>query len=364
MARTLSREARARRYLQASMEAGYTNQAPEVREAKHSLMRAHERAYSGVRRHALAGARRHFDEPLTAGEREHQTHLRREEGMRNADVERIQKELDTPPAERRRQRDTLAGRARAGAQPAIDTARATASGAGELLPTGGGGWMYAVGLGLSLILIYLLIAGKGAKAITGLVGIFTGGVRAFVAPVDPLAAAERALGAAPIATAGAASAATGSPTGSGGGPVPKANAAGYVAPFTGATAERVDQGQDFALKPGAAIRAIGPAKVTEIVPNWSQGQPLVAYTLTGGPQKGHSVYVAEQITPTVKVGQQLKAGDVIGHYANTGTGIETGWADSIGAGGQLAQSREFTGANATRAGKSFSSFLAALGVPV
>lgn len=101
--------------------------------------------------------------------------------------------------------------------------------------------------------------------------------------------------------------------------------------------------------------------MTAIVPGWSAGQPLVAYKLTNGSHAGHTVYVAEQIAPAVRVGQKVSAGQAIGHYASQGTGIETGWADGMGPGGVLAQSREFNGSNPTRSGQSFSAFLKALG---
>jgi murein DD-endopeptidase MepM/ murein hydrolase activator NlpD len=158
------------------------------------------------------------------------------------------------------------------------------------------------------------------------------------------------LGGGPVAAAGAIPAPTHAPSGN------------YVKPFEGATAERIDQGQDFSMAPGTPIRAIGDGVVTAIVPGWSSGQPLVAYKLTSGSHAGHTVYVAEQIAPAVKVGQRVSAGQPIGQYAAHGTGIETGWADGMGAGGVLAQSREFSGSNPTKSGQSFSAFLKALGV--
>ena len=345
----LTRAARARRYLQASMESGYTGLPREHREAKQSLMAHHARAYAGVRRHALAGASSDFDKPLTAGEREHQRHLREQEGMQEADVREARREIR---AEGQRTRDDLLAGPRA-AQ--------SAAGAGAALIPGGGGntLLYAIGIMLGLSLIYLLVAGKGAGVLTGITSALVGGVRAFVAPVDPIAAAEKALGASPIAAAKASSSESNPPASE----AAPSSVSGYAKPFTGATPERVDQGQDFSLPVGAPIRAIGAGTVTSVIENWFEGEPLIAYTLDSGPAKGRSIYVAEQIAPSVKVGQKLAAGQEIGTYAASGTGIETGWATAKGQ--TLAEATTgYVEGEATAAGKSFSSFLSSLGVPV
>jgi hypothetical protein len=280
MARTLSKGARARRYLQASMEAGYTGLPAAHRQAKEDLMRGHERAYAGVRRHALAGSRRHFDKPLEPGERAHQRHLREQEGLEEPHIQAMQRELDKSEASR-----PAAPSGGSGVRGAAGAAAGAAGGAISEVTGGGNTLLYFIGGALLLSLAYLLLKGgeSGAgKLISGVTNVVTGAVRTFVAPVDPIAAAERALGAAPIASAAVPD------------PSTKAGAeatnpySGYIDPFSGdktVTAGRIDQGQDFALAPGEAIRAIGPGKVTAIERNWYQGQPLVAYTLTGGPPR-------------------------------------------------------------------------------
>jgi murein DD-endopeptidase MepM/ murein hydrolase activator NlpD len=88
---------------------------------------------------------------------------------------------------------------------------------------------------------------------------------------------------------------------------------------------RTDMGVDANLKPGAPIRAIGNSRVVNIYPNWYRGQPYVLLQLLDGPQKGKFYYVAEQIAPNVRPGQKVKAGQPIGTYASSGTGIEIGW---------------------------------------
>lgn len=137
-------------------------------------------------------------------------------------------------------------------------------------------------------------------------------------------------------------------------------AKGYVNPIPGAVIGRTDMGVDANLKVGAPIRAIGDSKVVGISPNWFQGQPYVQLQLLSGPQKGKFYYVAEQIAPSVKAGQMLRAGQAIGTYAPSGTGIEIGWG-SPQPGRTLAQATTgYHEGQVTPAGASFRSFLGSL----
>jgi hypothetical protein len=119
-------------------------------------------------------------------------------------------------------------------------------------------------------------------------------------------------------------------------PSPAGGAAGavqtsghYVDPLPdSARIGRTDMGVDVDLTPGDPIVAPGASRVVGIMPNWYQGQPYVALQLLDGPMKGHNYYIAEQITPSVSVGQVVQQGQPIGHYAASGTGIEMGWAGS------------------------------------
>ena len=108
---------------------------------------------------------------------------------------------------------------------------------------------------------------------------------------------------------------------------PAAAAHGYVSPLP-ATARigRTDMGVDVDLNPGDPIVAPGDSRVLGIMPNWYQGQPYVALQLLDGPKKGRNYYIAEQINVAVTPGQIIKRGDVIAHYAASGSGIEIGWA--------------------------------------
>ncbi len=137
----------------------------------------------------------------------------------------------------------------------------------------------------------------------------------------------------------------------------------YQNPFAGDTyyTGRTDMGVDLCLTKGEPIRAIGDGVVVGIDRDWFDGEPYLWYRLSGGPNAGRYVYVAEQIWHLAHVGQVLQAGDVIARFAPKGTCIETGWGTS--AGWTLAQSTTgYTEGERTAAGVSFAHFLQSLGV--
>lgn len=95
------------------------------------------------------------------------------------------------------------------------------------------------------------------------------------------------------------------------------------------TLGRIDQGVDFS---GAgAIPAYADGVVTRVVPRggasgWPGGGFLVM-KLDNPPDPTHQyVYVAENISPAVKVGQRVTAGETIAHAYGTYPFLETGWA--------------------------------------
>lgn len=135
-------------------------------------------------------------------------------------------------------------------------------------------------------------------------------------------------------------------------------------------AERVDMGVDYS---GAGpVYAIGNGVVTNANTSWSGavGAPypgyFISYKLTDGPHAGKYVYVAEDIWPTVKVGDKVTADTIIGNMQG---GIETGWAAPPGTGNTMAaasgqaSSSGDPGANATAFGADFSYLLKSLGAP-
>jgi hypothetical protein len=144
----------------------------------------------------------------------------------------------------------------------------------------------------------------------------------------------------------------------------------YVNPLSkisGLVAERIDQGVDFSGS--GPILAIGKAKILETGGSGWPGGPYMSYQLLDGPDAGRTVYVAENIRPTVHAGQTVNAGDTIATMFQGGTGIEMGWADIGGTSplSQTAAAGSITGANlppgGTQVGRSFEALLNSLGVP-
>ena len=135
--------------------------------------------------------------------------------------------------------------------------------------------------------------------------------------------------------------------------------------------ERIDMGVDYADDSPDPILALGDATISYAGPDpgWEDGES-VNYTLTDGPYAGRYVYVAESVTPTVRAGQQVVAGQQIATFAEPNThGIETGWA--AGPGRVLAKASTLDqqshgrdpGDNRSYCGNMFSELLARLGAP-
>lgn len=131
--------------------------------------------------------------------------------------------------------------------------------------------------------------------------------------------------------------------------------------------ERIDMGVDFGGS--GPVYAIGDAVITNAEGNnagWPGGG-WITYRLTSGPAKGLSVYVAEDVTPAVTVGQQVNSSTVIANMYNGGAGIETGWAmpDGASAESQFAVAGGISGSGPfpTEVGLNFEELLQSLGVP-
>jgi hypothetical protein len=131
--------------------------------------------------------------------------------------------------------------------------------------------------------------------------------------------------------------------------------------------ERIDQGADFSGS--GPVYALGDGVVTNAsadYPGWSGG--WITYQLSDGPDAGLMVYLAEDVTPAVQVGQHVTPSTVIGYMFEGGGGIETGWAQAGGlsAESQLPEAGGLGGAGPfpTMVGLSFDELLISLGVPV
>jgi hypothetical protein len=131
--------------------------------------------------------------------------------------------------------------------------------------------------------------------------------------------------------------------------------------------QRVDMGVDFAGS--GPIFAFGNGVITNAEGDntgWPGGG-WITYQLTSGPAAGLVVYVAEDVTPTVQVGDQVTSSTVIAQMYNGSDGIETGWAtpDSSTAESELSVAGGIGGDGPfpTEVGLSFDALLIALGVP-
>jgi hypothetical protein len=145
---------------------------------------------------------------------------------------------------------------------------------------------------------------------------------------------------------------------------------GYLNPLRdvdGLIPERIDMGVDFAGS--GPVYALGNAVITNATGNnfgWPGGG-WITYQLTDGPGAGLTVFVAEDVTPTVQVGQHVSSSTVIAHMYSGGDGIETGWAQQSGlsAESQLPEAGSIGGNGPfpTRIGVNFEELLQSLGVP-
>lgn len=151
-----------------------------------------------------------------------------------------------------------------------------------------------------------------------------------------------------------------------------AGASGYVNPVPGAQTGRVDQGVDYLLG-AAGFLAPGRSQILLANPSdsgWGGGG-YIAGKLLDGPQAGQVWYAAENLLPTVKVGDTVQAGAQVGKAAALGAfgvaagRIEAGWADPGSPGRPLAQALPgYSGDQSTAgltAGYSFDRFVSALG---
>jgi hypothetical protein len=135
---------------------------------------------------------------------------------------------------------------------------------------------------------------------------------------------------------------------------------------SGLVPERIDDGVDFSGS--GPVYALGDAVVTSATATnfgWPGGG-WITYRLTSGPGAGLVVYVAEDITPAVAVGQRVLPSTVIGTMFDGGDGIETGWAQPTGlsAESELPEAGGIAGLGPfpTRVGVNFDELLQSLGV--
>jgi murein DD-endopeptidase MepM/ murein hydrolase activator NlpD len=142
----------------------------------------------------------------------------------------------------------------------------------------------------------------------------------------------------------------------------------YLNPLRNTSAlvlERIDMGVDFSGT--GPVYALGDGVVTNADSyNGGWGGGWITYQLSDGPAAGLMVYVAEDITPAVQVGERVSASTVVGTMFEGGDGIETGWAQPTGvsAESQLPVAGGVGGAGPfpTNIGLNFDELLQTLGV--
>jgi murein DD-endopeptidase MepM/ murein hydrolase activator NlpD len=148
-------------------------------------------------------------------------------------------------------------------------------------------------------------------------------------------------------------------------PPPINSSSGYANPFravSGLVPERIDQGVDYAGF--GPVYAIGDATVVWTVGNGWPGGTFIAYQFTDGPARGLVAYLAEDVEPSVQVGQTVSSGTVIGQMYEGPNGIETGWANPAALPDTMARTfGQFNGSNSSAFGVNFSQFLQSLGAP-
>ncbi|PZS12310.1 MAG: hypothetical protein DLM64_05155 [Solirubrobacterales bacterium] len=139
----------------------------------------------------------------------------------------------------------------------------------------------------------------------------------------------------------------------------------YVNPIPkGATPERIDMGVDYGGT--GNLLALGNGVVTQVNPGgWGQYGNYIEYQLADGPQKGRYIYYAEGVTPQVKVGQKLSAGQIVasmipGWHSGIEVGYSSGRTNTAYASSAYAAAGD---GSRTAAGQAFSDLVKSLGGP-
>jgi murein DD-endopeptidase MepM/ murein hydrolase activator NlpD len=140
---------------------------------------------------------------------------------------------------------------------------------------------------------------------------------------------------------------------------------GYANPVRAVSAlipERIDQGVDFGGF--GPVYAIGNGVVLNTYGSGWPGGTFIAYQLSDGPGSGEVVYVAEDLEPSVQVGQQVSSGTVLGQMYGGPNGIEMGWANPAALPDTMARAYgQYDGSDPTAFGLNFSQLLQSIGAP-
>jgi hypothetical protein len=136
---------------------------------------------------------------------------------------------------------------------------------------------------------------------------------------------------------------------------------------SGLIPERIDQGVDYGGR--GNLYAIGPGVIKNL---YNSGWPGGTFLTEKLSATGQYVYYAEDVTPMVKVGQSVTAGQKIAVTTGGSSGLEIGWAAPPGTGNTMAmnagqtrlgQSQGDPGKYTTGYGLGFNQLLTSLGAP-
>ena len=126
--------------------------------------------------------------------------------------------------------------------------------------------------------------------------------------------------------------------------------------------ERIDQGVDFGGF--GPVYAIGNGIVLNTYASGWPAGTFIAYQLSDGPASGEVVYVAEDLEPSVQIGQRVSSRTVLGQMYGGPNGIEMGWADPAALPDTMARAYgQYDGSDPTAFGLNFSQLLVSIGAP-
>lgn len=125
------------------------------------------------------------------------------------------------------------------------------------------------------------------------------------------------------------------PTGPSNPPNDTGGTAAFYPAGPGLTLGRTDQGVDWGGK--GPLYAVGSGTIKNLYnTGWPGGTFIVLQLDNAAGLPSPDVYYAENISPSVQVGQRVTKGQIIGYATGGGSGIELGWADPNAIGQALA----------------------------
>jgi hypothetical protein len=142
---------------------------------------------------------------------------------------------------------------------------------------------------------------------------------------------------------------------------------GYANPLRairGLTPERIDQGVDYSGT--GPVYALGPGKIINVTNSGWPGGAFIVERLSAGPLAGRDVYVAEDVSPTVHVGEKVDSSTQLGILTGGPDGIETGFAAPppyLGESEALLKGQWNSSQASTGEGVAYSRVLRSLGAP-